>query len=474
MPVRPALRVAEGAAERIVRHDPRARPRSRRRRRACQRASEAASRAASASASRPASIRFESHSVRQSTSTTRPGRASCPQRLDQGERLFAGRPARPAVGAMAERCGPPSRRHAPQPSRDRAARPRRLPPAPAHRRSCPSARRRGQGRSARDASSRRPREIQRPYARCTAGSARSASTRPRRAGSGRSPSSRRRNACGRARSTFEACWRTSGGEWSAVKELPRPGSSAPDCRPSARSRCNGSAVSRSFVPPGAVSSSTSSVTRSSTPSSRARSPPLRGSGGVSAVFGSTRQSGWPRPRRSRCSRRARRAAASANRADSRSAPSAVAASMAGRRSTVLDAIGREALEQKIVFGRLARRSAPRTAGLLIDGRRVRRRCDEKADALPLELVAFIAREHVDRLGDALVAHDEAGALPHRLLAEIEHAPVPAHSTASLPDAQHRLGQVLVGADHRAAHAEMILEIGVDGGRKRQPSGARSR
>ena len=57
--------------------------------------------------------------------------------------------------------------------------------------------------------------------------------------------------------------------------------------------------------------------------------------------------------------------------------------------------------------------------------------------------------------------DEARALPHHLVAEVEHAPVAADQDVRVDLLKYGMGQILVQTDHRVAQAEVVLEIGVD-------------
>ena len=71
----------------------------------------------------------------------------------------------------------------------------------------------------------------------------------------------------------------------------------------------------------------------------------------------------------------------------------------------------------------------------------------------------------------MVAHEEPGALLHRLLAEVEEAAVAPDQHRIVAEAEQRLGQILVSADQSLAQAEVIAEEGVDTGRNRKPIGA---
>ena len=87
-------------------------------------------------------------------------------------------------------------------------------------------------------------------------------------------------------------------------------------------------------------------------------------------------------------------------------------------------MGCEPFEEDVVFRAFARVLRPGRQIILIDRGGVRRRGDEKADALAREIVLHRAEEF-DRVSHALVAHDEPRALPHGLFAQIEHPPVAA-------------------------------------------------
>ena len=75
---------------------------------------------------------------------------------------------------------------------------------------------------------------------------------------------------------------------------------------------------------------------------------------------------------------------------------------------------------------------------------------------------------IDRVGHAVVAHDEPGALLHRLLAEVEEAAVAAdqHGTVAAPSSG--LVRSLWARIRTWRKAEVIAEEGVDAGRQRQP------
>ena len=122
-------------------------------------------------------------------------------------------------------------------------------------------------------------------------------------------------------------------------------------------------------------------------------------------------------------------------------------------------LGGEPLKKQIVFGPFPGVPSPVRQIVLINGRGVWRRGDEKAHAPQPELVPHRFNQR-DRVGDALVAEDEAGALPYRLLAEIEHPSVAADEDRIVAHPKHRLSQILVRPDERLPESEMIAEIGV--------------
>ena len=62
--------------------------------------------------------------------------------------------------------------------------------------------------------------------------------------------------------------------------------------------------------------------------------------------------------------------------------------------------------------------------VLVDRRPVRRRSDQEMD-FPRPEVLVHAYKHVRRIRHPLVSQEEARALPHRFLAEVEHASVAA-------------------------------------------------
>ena len=162
----------------------------------------------------------------------------------------------------------------------------------------------------------------------------------------------------RARRAAAAC----GSKWAAGERIADDHDGRP--RPAGRLDVIAIRVGRQqlFSPRGSASSSASSVTLSCTPSSRARSPPLRREGAVSAVAGSSRQSG-----RSSAATTALKAA-SAPRAVQWRVVAEIGRSPGSRlghdRPQVdgLDASRGEPLEKEIVFGPPARGSAPSPAG----------------------------------------------------------------------------------------------------------------
>ena len=85
-----------------------------------------------------------------------------------------------------------------------------------------------------------------------------------------------------------------------------------------------------------------------------------------------------------------------------------------------------------------------------------------------------AREQIDGVGDSAVAHNQPGALLHRLLAKVEHAAVAADQHGIVAEAKQRLGQILAGADQNLAQAEVVGEKRINAARKRQPIGRRDR
>ena len=87
---------------------------------------------------------------------------------------------------------------------------------------------------------------------------------------------------------------------------------------------------------------------------------------------------------------------------------------------------------------------------------------------PLE-IALRGREQIHGVGDPPVADEKAGALPHRVLAKIEHAPVAPDQHRIVAEAEHRFGQLPMRRDQRLPQAEMVLEIGVDRRRQCEPA-----
>ena len=131
---------------------------------------------------------------------------------------------------------------------------------------------------------------------------------------------------------------------------------------------------------------------------------------------------------------------------------------------------REPVEQEVVFGSPAAVLRPVGEIVGIDRSGVRRHRDQKLDAASMKRRVH-ARDKVDRIGHAVVAHDEPRALLHRLLTEVEEAALAANQHRTVARAQERLGQILVGPDQNLPKAEVIAEEGVDARRQRQPIGA---
>ena len=77
---------------------------------------------------------------------------------------------------------------------------------------------------------------------------------------------------------------------------------------------------------------------------------------------------------------------------------------------------------------------------------------------------------VAEIGDLLLSENEAGALAHRIAAEVEHASVPAdqHIRPCAAEAEHRPGQVLVQLNHRVPQPKVIPQICVHLRRQADP------
>ena len=133
----------------------------------------------------------------------------------------------------------------------------------------------------------------------------------------------------------------------------------------------------------------------------------------------------------------------------------------------LDAARGEILEKEVVFRSPSAVLRPKRKIVLVDGGRVRRDGDEKADAFPGESVAH-GGEESDRLRHPLVAQNEPRALTHHFVALVEHPPVAADQGAGVHLEEDGMGEILMQADHRVAQAEVILEKGVDLAWKGEP------
>ena len=175
-----------------------------------------------------------------------------------------------------------------------------------------------------------------------------------------------------------------------------------------------------------------------------------------------------RPRRSRCRLRARRARSNGCRADNRRRlPPRLR--QYGPKSTIVDAARAQGPEIGVIFGSASVVLRPIRQVVLIDGRSIGRQKRRGSGCRAARVRRASRRAARPSRRGAASRMTSPGALPHRLLAQIEHAPVAPDEDRVVARAKHRLGQILVGADHRAAHAEMILEIGVESGRQRRAS-----
>ena len=66
--------------------------------------------------------------------------------------------------------------------------------------------------------------------------------------------------------------------------------------------------------------------------------------------------------------------------------------------------------------------------------------------LPRPKLLVHAHKHVCRLGHPLVSNEKPRALTHRLLAEVEHAPVAADQHRIVAEPEQRTGDILMRAD----------------------------